>query len=176
MRVGARCDMRHDIPMLSVGDLVRDMATQRRIRPTRSNLHRVSQQVLQRHGAGFFARLLIARIQDAAWDAVGITGIRTPADSSAFRGRFGDDFVLIHVQAGDARIHFERVKARDEVRDPDSHKRFVRQDSEEEEVFDIQEAAARADITIENDGSLEDFHRSIEEQIVEPLLVRGEQG
>jgi dephospho-CoA kinase len=46
---------RHAIPMLSMGDLVRDMATQRGIRPTRSNLHRVSQQVIERHGAGFFA-------------------------------------------------------------------------------------------------------------------------
>jgi dephospho-CoA kinase len=32
-----------------------------------------------------------------------------------------------------------------------------------------------ADITIDNDGSLQDFHREIEEQVVKPLLEGKEQ-
>lgn len=161
---------RHGIPMLSIGDLVRDMAAQRGISPTRSNLHELSQETLELHGADFFAQKLIARIEQEPEEVVGVTGIRTPTDVRTFREHFGDDFVLVHVRVGDPRTRFERVRQRDEARDPESYGRFLQQDEEEKEMFRIEEAIEEADITIDNDGSLEDFHREIEEQVVKPVL------
>lgn len=161
---------RHGIPMLSMGDVVREMAVHRRMRPTRSNLHEISQQAIEQHGADYFARELIAQIEKAAWEAVGITGIRSPTDVRTFRGHWGDDFVLVHVRVDEAFTRFERVKEREEARDPQSYERFLRQDEEEKEIFQIDRAAEMADITIDNDGSLKEFHREIEEQVVEPIL------
>lgn len=160
---------RHGIPTLSMGDVVREMAAQRGIPTTRSSLHEISRQAIEQHGADFLAKELIAQIEES-WDAVGITGIRTPADVRTFRNRFGDDFVLIRVRVGDVRTRFDRVKERNETRDPESFERFLRQDQEEKEMFQIERAADMADITIDNDGSLQDFHREIEEQVVKPLL------
>jgi len=156
--------------MLSMGDLVRDMAAQRGTRPTRPDLHEVSQQAIEQHGADFFAKKLIAQIEEESWDAVGVTGIRTPADARTFREHFGDDFILVHVQVGDPLTRFERVRGRDEARDPQSYARFLRQDQEENEMFHIQEAAEMADITINNAGSLDAFYREIEKQLVKPVL------
>jgi dephospho-CoA kinase len=161
---------RHGIPMLSMGDLVREIAAQRGMRPTRSELHEISQELIEQHGADFFAKKLITQIEEEPWDAVGITGIRTPADVRTFRKRFGDDFILIHVRVDDAFTRFDRVKERDEARDPESYERFLRQDAEEKEMFQIDRAAEMADITIDNDGSLQDFHREIEKQVVKPIL------
>jgi dephospho-CoA kinase len=153
-----------------MGDLVRDLAARRGIRPTRANLHDLSVQALEQHGADFFARQLIDRIQKEGWQAVGISGIRSPADAGAFRDRFGDDFVLVHVRVGDARTRFERVQARDEARDPEAYTAFLAQDREENEIFQIEETIERADLTIDNDGSLANLYRRIEVQVVEPLL------
>jgi dephospho-CoA kinase len=160
----------HGIPMFSMGDLVRAMAAERGVRPTRSNLHEISQQVMGHYGADVFAKKLIARFGERSWDAVGITGIRTPADVRAFRDNFGGDFVLVHVRVSDSRTRFERVQRRDETRDPENYARFLRQDQEEKELFHIEEAIQQADITIDNDGALEAFHRKIERQVVEPIL------
>jgi dephospho-CoA kinase len=161
----------HGLPMLSMGDLVRAMAVERGIRPTRSNLHEISQQAIEQYGTDVFAKKLIARIEQEPWDAVGVTGIRTPADVRAFREHFGGDFVLVHVRVSEPRTRFERVQRRDETRDPESYARFLRQDQEEKELFRIEEAIQQAEITIENDGSLKDFYRAIEKRVVEPILA-----
>lgn len=46
---------RHGLPMLSMGDLVRDMAARRGLRPTRSSLHEISQQAIEQHGLGMIS-------------------------------------------------------------------------------------------------------------------------
>jgi dephospho-CoA kinase len=163
------------IPMLSMGDLVREIAARRGIPPTRPNLHMLSQQAIEQHGADFFAKKLIARIEEAPWEVVGITGIRTPADVSAFSSHFGDDFILVHVRVSNPRTRFERVQRRDEARDPQSYERFLRQDREEREMFDIEGAAEKADIAIDNEGSLHDFYSEIEAQVFEQVLGDSEQ-
>jgi dephospho-CoA kinase len=164
----------HGLPMFSMGDLVRAMAAKRGMRPTRSNLHEISQQVMGRYGEDVFAKKLIARIEKGSWDAVGVTGIRTPVDVRAFREHFGGDFVLVYVRVRDPRTRFERVQQRDETRDPESYARFLRQDQGEEELFHLEEAIQQADITIDNDGALEAFHRKIEKQVIGPILEHEE--
>lgn len=166
---------RHGIPMLSMGDLVRDIAAQRDVEPTRGNLHELSQEAIEQHGRDYFAKKLIAQIEQISDEVVGVTGIRTPADVKTLREHFGDDFVLVHVRVGNPRTRFARVRERDEARDPESYDRFLRQDREEAEMYWIEETIEQADITIDNDGSLEDFHRAIKEQVVKPVLSGEEQ-
>ena len=162
---------RYGLPMLSIGDLVRDMAASRGILPTRSNLHQISQQAIEEYGADFFAKNAIARIEEEPWDAVGIAGIRTPADVRTFRERYGDNFVRVYVRVAEPRTRFERLRKRGDARDPESYERFLRQDQEEKEMFRIEEAVEEADITIDNSGSLEEFHREIDTQVARPVLA-----
>jgi dephospho-CoA kinase len=161
---------RHGIPMLSMGDIVRDIADEERICPTRSNLHEISRRYIARHGKEYFVKRLIADIEEKQWQSVAITGIRTPADVRTLQAYFGQDFLLVHVRVGDPHIRFERGKERGEARDPQRYKAFLEQDKEEQEIFDIDEAIKQADITIDNDGSLQAFHRKIDRRVVEPML------
>lgn len=61
-----------------------------------------------------------------------------------------------------------KLKARGEPRDPETFEAFRVQDRHEEEQFRISETSAQADVTLNNDGTLDDLHR----QIVQ-VLVRG---
>ena len=105
-------------------ELVREIAAQRGMRPTRAKLHEISQQAIEQHGTDLFVKTLIARIEEKPWHIVGITGIRTPADVRVLRERFGEDFVLVHVRVDDIHTRFERIQQRNTAGDPQGYEQF----------------------------------------------------
>jgi dephospho-CoA kinase len=158
------------VPTLSIGAIVRDIAAEEDVRPTRDNLHKISQRHMDRYGKTYFAERLVEKIKEQDWDRVAVTGIRSPADVATLKEEFDDDFTLVHVRVGDPRIRFERSRDRDEPRDPKSFEKFLQQDEEEEQLFNLHEAIEEADLTVDNSGSLEQFHEVIEVKVVEPIL------
>ena len=157
--------------MFSVGDVVRETARQENVTPTRTNLHRLSSRYMKDHGPDVFMRRLIHRIEEDSPDAACITGIRTPLDVALLRRRFGQRFLLLHVDVSDARTRFERVSERDDPRDPQTFDDFLEQDRSEEEQFGISKAIERCDVELNNDGSLQDLHRQIDRRIIEERLA-----
>ena len=101
---------------------------------------------------------------------IAVSGIRTPADVTTMRKRYGEDFLLVYVQVDDESIRFERTQQRGEVRDPESYAEFTEHDRAEEEQFHLSETIAQADVTIPNEHSFEAFHRQIEKRLVRPML------
>lgn len=147
---------------LSAGDLVRDIAAREQMEPTRANLHAVSLQIMQREGQDIFARRLIARIEDHDWEAVAVSGVRSPHDAGAFKVYYGGNFRLVHVRVGDAELRFQRLQGREASRDPASWADFREQERKEEAHFQISNTIALADVTIDNHGTKTDLHRRIE--------------
>jgi dephospho-CoA kinase len=160
----------HKVPALSVGDVVRRIAEERGLPTTRENLHKVSEQLMQQESPDVFIRQLIRQIERHDWPVVAVSGIRTPTDAETFRQRFGEDFLLVHVEVGDAHARYERLTRRDEPRDPQSFEDFEEQERAEEKQFRLSATIGHADLTIPNDGSLDEFHRRIETQLVQPYL------
>jgi len=158
------------IPVLSAGEIARDIAAEEGVYPTRANLHDISQRYIAQYGEDYFMRRLIERIEERQWEAVGITGIRTSADVRTLKGHFGEDFFLVHVEVSDPQIRYERTKQRGEARDPQTYEEFLQQDKTEEEIFHISKAIQHADVTINNNGSLEALHRKIKESVVQEIL------
>jgi dephospho-CoA kinase len=161
----------HGVPTLSIGDVVRDTAEKRNLPATRDNLHRISEELMAEEGPGVFVRRLIDRIEEKGWRTVAVSGIRTPDDVDIFRRRFGESFLLVHVNVGDPHLRYLRLQRRDEARDPQTFDDFVAQDASEEEQFRLSETIARADVKIPNDGSKEQLDRLIEARIVPYLRV-----
>jgi len=158
-------DYLHDrcgVVKLSAGDLVRAIAEQEQLEPTRANLHAVSLQIMQREGQDIFARRLIASIEDHDWQAVAVSGVRSPHDAGAFKVYYGDNFRLVHVRVGDSERRFQRLQGREASRDPESWAAFREQERREEEHFQISNTIALADVTIDNHGTKADLHRRIE--------------
>lgn len=158
------------IPMLSAGDIVRDIAQEEGIPPTRDNLHDISKRYHARYGNDFFMKKLIEKIEEHQWKVIGITGIRTPIDAVTLRNHFGQNFILVHVEVSQPSIRYERTRKRGEARDPQTFEEFLMQDKAEEEIFKISETIKYAAVTIHNDGTREDFYRKIEEFLVQQKL------
>lgn len=153
------------LEILSLGDVARELAHLEGVKYTRDKLHEISQKYVEKYGQDFFAKVLIEEISKKGLEKVGVTGIRTPADIATLKQHFGDNFFLVHVQVGDPELRFERLKQRGEARDPQSYEKFLAQERNEKEMFQIEEAIAQADVTVSNAGSLEDLHREIDRLI-----------
>jgi len=155
------------LEILSLGDVARELAHLEGVKYSRDKLHEISQKYVDKYGPDFFIKVLIEEIYKKGLDKVGITGIRTAPDLDALKERFGADFLLIHVEVGDPRLRFERLRERGEARDPKTYEDFLIQEKSEKELFQLEEAMGRAEVTVQNAGTLDDFHREIDRLISE---------
>lgn len=170
------------VPKLSMGDVVRDIAAKEGIPPTRDKLHDISRRYFAEYGKDYFAKRLIKKIEEKQWQVedaergskayrvVGITGIRTPTDVKTLKEHFGQDFLLVQIEVSDPAIRYERMKQRGEARDPQTYEEFRQQDKHEEEMFHISKAIQQADLTINNDGTLQAFYEQIKDAVVQSEL------
>lgn len=158
------------IPVISAGDVVRDIAQKEGIPPTRDNLRDIAEEYIARFGEDYFMKRLINIIEENRWKVVGITGIRTLSDVLCLKSRFGQDFILVNVEVCDPRIRYERTRLRGEARDPKTYEEFLQQDDREEETFRISQAIKHADMKINNDDTLEAFYRRIDESLIRQIL------
>lgn len=153
---------KHNVPFLSTGDAVREIAAREGVEPTRENLGKVSDRYFREFGKGCFVKLLADKIRHSGWKIAGISGIRSLDDVSLLKDIFGKDFVLIHVYITDPHVRYSRMTRRGEGRDPHSYEQLLLQDKAEEELFSLEEAERRADYSISNNGTLDDLHREID--------------
>ena len=161
---------KYNVPFLSTGDMVRDIAAKEGKEPTRENLQEISQRYFQELGNGIFVKLVAENIQRNGWSIGGITGIRSLDDVKILRNSFSKDFILINVYVSNPKIRYRRMLQRGEGRDPRTYEQFLNQDKKEEELFHIQSAAQFADYSIGNDSSLDELHREIDRLVTEKKL------
>ena len=162
---------RYGVPLLSSGDIVREIAATEGLEPTRANLQAISERYFRQSGKGYFMRLIAERIRHNGWDFAAISGIRSLEDVAILKNAFGADFILIHVYVTDPRVRYGRMRERGEERDPHTYEQFIRQDDAEEGLFHISEACARADYSLANDGTLDDLHQALDRLISDEELL-----
>ncbi len=162
---------KYNVPFLSTGDAVRDIAAKEGVEPTRENLGKISDRYFREFGKGCFVKLLADKIRQGGWKIAGISGIRSLDDVSILKDIFGKDFVLIHVYITDPHVRYNRMTRRGAGRDPHSYEQFLSQDRAEEELFSLKEAERRADYTISNDGTLDDLHSEIDRLVSDKGLL-----
>jgi len=148
-----------------MGDVIRQACRDRGLDPA-SHHGEVARALRNESGAAAIADRSVPMIEDAlrAYDTVLVDGIRSDAEVDRFEEAFGDDFVLVRVEAP-FEVRAERVEDRGRD-DPDAES--LRERDERELGFGMGEAMERADVTVENTDSLEAFHGRVRE------LLRGE--
>src|SRR4030043_1451550 len=87
---------RDNIPFLSTGDAVREIAAKEGVEQTRENLGKISDRYFREHGKGCFVKLLADKIRHSGWKIAGISGKRSLDGALLLKEVFGKDFVLIH--------------------------------------------------------------------------------
>jgi len=162
---------RYGIPYISTGDLVRHIAEAENVEATRENLAKISARCFEEEGKGCFIRRAATEIIKRGWKIAGISGVRSPEDVKILRDTFGKGFILIRVDISDLQTRFQRVRLRHEERDPLTFEQFLKQDRNEEKTFNISHAGRLADYALNNDGSLEDLHRAIDELVARENLL-----
>lgn len=153
---------KYGIPMISIGDIVRDIATQEGLEHNRDNLHYISEKYMS-IDRFFFTKATIAKIESMRVKNILVSGVRPLEDVLYFRQVYGKDFLLIGVKITDDIDRFNRMLERKSKRDPSTIEEFIRADQEEERIFKTSESEKLADITVLNDGSIEEFNGVIDE-------------
>ncbi|MFH1279163.1 MAG: AAA family ATPase [Candidatus Eisenbacteria bacterium] len=152
----------YGVPSISMGDIVRDIAREKGIEPTRANLNEISRSHFEKYGNDYFIRIVIDRLDAAGAPFTVVTGIRTYLDARTLRDRYGDRFLLINVIVSDDEERLRRARTRGSARDPKTIDELLEHDAREERIFGIQKAATLSTTTMVNDGSLEDLKSQVD--------------
>ncbi len=177
--VSSYLETSHGFRSVVMGDIVRELATMRGMRPTRENLHKLQKAYTDKFGKGFFADQTVKKVlqkwtvrenYEMEIKAV-INGIRRLEDASVPKKRFGSDMMLIYVEA-DEKTRFQRLKGRGNERDPKNYDDFVTQEAAEKRLFSIEALKDQADVIITNNGSIEELHRNLDKILGERGFVK----
>jgi len=145
------------LPVVVMGDVVREEAARRGVELTDENLGRIAQELRQKEGMDAIAKRCIPKVREMLKEhgVVVVDGIRGVAEIERFKKAFGDYFVLIAVESP-LELRFERAKLRRRSDDVSSIEDLKERDIREES-WGLKEAMEEADFTVENTGSYDDF-------------------
>ncbi len=150
------------VPLLSVGDVARDLAEAEGLEKTRENLHAISQKYMSKYGQDFFPKRLIEKIRELGYRDVLVSGIRPPSDAECFKEAFGDEFFLVAIVVESDRKRWERTVSRGSARDHVTFEEFLHLDEQEEKLFNTSRTIGMADYTfLRGDFSDEEYHERI---------------
>ncbi|ELY91087.1 adenylate kinase [Natrialba hulunbeirensis JCM 10989] len=149
------------IPVVTMGDVVRQETTDRGLDPTKDH-GTVAQALREENGPAAIAERSLPMIEDrlADHETVLVDGIRSDVEVDAFEERFGEAFTLVSIEAP-FDVRADRIDARGrDASEADGGEGLAARD-ERERGFGMDDAMERADIVVENTESLESFHEQI---------------
>ena len=152
---------KYGFPMISIGDVVRELATKDGLELTRDNLHATSKKYMGEFGQTFFPEMIVKKIKES------------DAPIEIFRKAIGDDFILVDVVISDDEVRYQRMIARGSERDGKSVEKLRENDLHEEEIFHTSESEKMANYVIKNAGGVEDFYAAVDnfyETVLKPKI------
>ena len=155
------------LPVVVMGDIVREEVERRGMKPTPESFGKVMLDLRRRHGKGVIAIRCIPRILESQSRVVIVDGVRSMEEVEEFRKAF-PEFVLVAVHSS-PKTRFRRIYARGRRDDSRAWRGFKRRDDRELRVG-IGSAIASAELMLVNEGSLERF----EEEVKQVLRRLGE--
>lgn len=131
------------------------------ITPTRDNFHKLAVAMDQAYGQGTLTQAMEHRLNSSDADIVIFDGVRWDTDVHMLK-KFSKN-IIVYVTA-DPKIRHERSLSRNEKAGENeaSFEQFMKEEEMPTEVI-IPTIGAQADFIINNNGSLEDFKKQVEE-------------
>ena len=146
------------IPVVVMGDVIRDAVREEGLPPTDENLGAVANRIRREEGMDAVARRCIPLIESQKSDIVLVDGIRGDSEVQVFRSHF-PDFILIGIQSSPGE-RLARMSSRGRSDDL-KERQDLRHRDERELNWGLGRALAGADIVIPNEGSLESFRAEV---------------
>jgi dephospho-CoA kinase len=150
-----------DVPVVTMGDVIREECRDRGLDPA-SDHGTVAKALREENGPGAIAERSLPVIQEQLTEneTVVVDGIRSDVEVEQFEAAFGDDFLLVSIEAP-----FETRAERLDLRGRDAGASDGGESLEERDAreldFGMGEAIEQADLTVKNTGSLESFREQI---------------
>ena len=156
------------VPVVTMGDVIRDECRRRGLDPVEHHGD-VAKRLREEEGDTAVVDRTIDRLREVDGETALVDGLRSPAELARFREAFGDGFTLVAVEAPfDVRADRLAERGRDAS---DADRDRLRERDEREAGFGLGETIERADVQIDNTGSVEAFRARIRELLGE--LVEG---
>ncbi|MFP8954834.1 nucleoside monophosphate kinase [Natrialbaceae archaeon A-arb3/5] len=151
----------HGIPVVTMGDVVRQETADRGLDPTKDH-GKVAQALRDENGATAIAERSLPMIEDRLenHETVLVDGIRSDVEVDVFEDRFAEAFTLVSIEAP-FDVRAERIDARGRDASEDNGGEGLAARDERERGFGMDDAMDRADVVVENTDSLEAFHERI---------------
>ncbi len=146
------------IPVVVMGDVIRNTLTDRGLPPTDENLGEMSRELRERYGRGAVAQRCIPMIKAQDANLVLVDGIRSDAEVALFREVF-EGFTLIAVEAPFG-VRFQRLNDRKRSDDPSDEESMRARDAREL-GWGLGRALEIADYTVHNEGSIQEFRDEV---------------
>jgi len=147
-----------DVPVVTMGDVIRAECRDRGLDPATDH-GRVARALREENGPGAIADRSLPMIRDclADSDVVVVDGIRSDVEVDRFEDAFGEAFVLVSIEAP-FETRAERLDLRGRDAGAEEGGESLADRDERELGFGMGEAMDRADLTVENTGTLGAFH------------------
>ena len=145
-----------DVPVVTMGDVIREACRDRGLDPAEHH-GRVARDLRAENGPAAVAEASLPHIEAALEDddAVLVDGIRSDDEVDAFEERFGDRFTLVSIETPfEVRERRLGERGRDNVGE---NGEGLAERDERELGFGLGAAMDRADVTVENTGTLAEF-------------------
>jgi len=139
---------------------MRDVAARLYLDPTRENIQKVSTVLRAGFGDDIFAKVMAKDAAASKAPFIITDGIRRPSDIVELAKL--PNFHLLAIVA-DEKTRYERVRTRNENVD-DANKTWenFQKDAMAETELRIRDIAAKAEYTIDNNGTIDDLHRDLD--------------
>lgn len=144
-----------------MSDILRAEARVFKLKPTRSNLERISEKLMKKYGHLYLIQKTCKKITKENPKRAVIDGLRLAFDIEFCKERFGKKFKLAYVTASQ-RTRFKRMKARGRTGDPKTFAEFQRQDAREFRDFRLKETFRLAHHKISTEGSRPQTFRRVD--------------
>ncbi|HEX7628668.1 MAG TPA: dephospho-CoA kinase [Candidatus Methanoperedens sp.] len=148
------------IPVVNMGDVVREETARRGLSATDENIGGTGTSLRREEGMDVIAKRCVPKIRLIKTPVVVVDGTRNINEIEYFKKQFGNEFRLIAIHTP-FEIRFERVRKRARSDDMNSMEELKRRD-EREKGWGLDKAIEKADITIDNTGTIEKFQDQIE--------------
>lgn len=151
-----------DVPVVTMGDVIRQACRDRGLDPT-THHGEVAKALREENGPAAIADASLPHITDGLEDSdhVVVDGIRSDVEVERFRDAFGEDFLLVSVEAP-FETRAERLDLRGRDADAAAGGESLEERDERELGFGMGEAMDMADVTIVNVDSLTAFQERVE--------------
>ena len=152
------------VPVVVMGDVIREECRKRGLDPAEHH-GRIAEQLREEEGDAAVAARTVPRIREAAEidgiETVLVDGLRSTVELEQFREAFGDGFTLVAIHAP-FELRAKRLgdRGRD---DSDADLTALRERDAREIELGLDETLDRADVDIDNTGTLAAFRKRVRE-------------